>query len=118
MLWGSQPERRLFFVFREMWCSIMTDQHLIQRGKQITDFQQAKLKMGDLRAQAGDISKRLLTISQALQAETFGNGGLDTLIGGLPTRDEILQIVSDIRTAQQTMAEVQKGMQQIGIEIS
>ena len=117
MLWGSQPERRLFSFSGDM-VLIMTDQHLIQRGKQITDFQEAKNKMVDLRTQAREISKRLSAISQAIQADPLSNGGLDTLVEGLPTKTEVLHLIADVRTAQKTIADVQKAMRQIDIEIS
>lgn len=95
-----------------------TDQELIQRGKMVTDFQQAKARLAALRSQAADLSKTLIRIGQALQNENLENGALDAVISGLPAKEDLQQLVSDVRAAQKTINDVQKGMRQIGIEIS
>ena len=95
-----------------------TEEQHLQRGKMVSEFQEAKAKLAALRSQAGDLAKRLIGIGQALQKETLENGALDSIVSGLPSKDEVQKLVSDVRTAQQTIAGVQKAFQQMGIDIS
>ena len=95
-----------------------TEEQYTQRGKSITLFQEAKGKLADLRSQAQELSQRLIRIGQSLPKDPIENGALDSIIDTLPSKAEIQQLVTDMRTAQRTITDVQKQMRQIGIEIS